>query len=467
MRYGAGVGLTAGAAAYLFAPWTLVAALGALLYVAGAAALPRLALQLVVVSTPFYLLDKQAGSLPFSPTEFLLLGAGAAWLLRAGWRAAQHGWRPRLSTATRPDWPVLLFAVGAVAASLAAPDLGTHLRQLRVVVAEPMLFYLLARDEANDEDGFFGLLDALAVAGAAIGVYAIYQYLFTTDTIVAEGVGRARGLYGSPNNLGLFLGRVLPISVCLAFWGGDRRRFHLLALVPVAVALALTFSVGAWLGTGAALLFVAFASGSRRLAAVVAGGLVLVFLGGFAFGLERITSHFSVEGSTWRWRAYVWQAGWDMARDHPVLGIGLDNFLGLYERYMAEDAWPEPNLSHPHNLVLDFWLSTGIVGLTGALWLLGRAWWRALAMWRRAQGQLPLAAAGLGLAASIVDTVAHGAFDNSYFLVDLALVFWLSQALVNAQREPRGSAIVRATTVTTREGKEGARDRQRSSPQLP
>ncbi len=71
MRYGAGVGLTAGAAAYLFAPWTLVAALGALLYVAGAAALPRLALQLVVVSTPFYLLDKQAGSLPFSPTEFL------------------------------------------------------------------------------------------------------------------------------------------------------------------------------------------------------------------------------------------------------------------------------------------------------------------------------------------------------------------------------------------------------------
>ena len=84
---------------------------------------------------------------------------------------------------------------------------------------------------------------------------------------------------------------------------------------------------------------------------------------------------------------------------------------------MAEDAWPEPNLSHPHNIVLDFWLSAGLAGLVGGLWLTARMWWRGLALWRR-HGKTFLGASALGLAGATVHMVAHGAFDNSYFLID-------------------------------------------------
>ncbi len=444
---GAGALCAAGAVAYLLAPWPLVAVGGALVYVAAAALNPQLALRLAVASLPFYLFTKRVPSLPFSPTEFLLLGCCAGWLMQEIWGLLRGGQRPTWR-GLRPDWPLLLFVAGALGATLAAENLGTHLRQLRLLVFEPLLLYWLAGRYARSTAGFCGLLEALALGGAAAGLYAIYQYLFTTETIVAEGIARARGLYGSPNNLGLFLGRVVPLCACLALWGGAGRLRFAVLLLPAAVALGLTFSVGAWLGVAAALLFAAMVGGQRRLAFLVAGGFALAIGLSWALGLERITSHFSLEAGTGRWRSFVWQAGWEMARDHPLLGIGLDNFLGLYQRYMAPEAWPEPNLAHPHNLVLDFWLSTGIAGLIGGLWLLGRLWWRALALWRYG-ASAEIRAAGLGLAAGAVDFAIHGAIDNSYFLPDLALAFWLSQALASAQQPLRQSAIIEASSVNT------------------
>ena len=446
-RHGAGIALAAGAGCYFVSPEPWLALAGAAVFVVGAALRPDTALQFAVASAPFYLLDKRLATLPFSPTEFLLLGALLGWGARAGRRLLAGGEipTPRL---TAPDWPLLLFVVGALAATMAAENLGTHVRQLRVVICEPLALYWLARHYAREEAGFFRLLGALALGGVAVAAYALYQYLFTTDTILAEGIARARGPYGSPNNLGLFLGRLVPVLACVALWG-KRRLLATALLVPPALALGLTFSLGAWLATAAAMLFSAFAGGHRKLALAVGLGVALALGAGWALDLERITSHFSPEAGTWRWRMFVWQAGWEMARDHPLLGVGLDNFLSHYPHYMAKEAWPEPHLSHPHNLVLDFWLSTGAAGLVGGLWLVWRLWRRGLAVWRQAP-TADLRAAGLGLAAGAVGLAVHGALDNSYFLPDLALVFWLSQALVTAQQPLQRSGIIEAASATTR-----------------
>src|SRR5439155_3382614 len=74
-------------------------------------------------------------------------------------------------------------------------------------------------------------------------------------------------------------------------------------------------------------------------------------------------------------RLDLWQSSLEMVRDHPLLGIGLDNFAYLYQQvYLREGAAAEPNLSHPHNFVLDFWLSLGVLGLIAFVWLLARFW---------------------------------------------------------------------------------------------
>ena len=113
-----------------------------------------------------------------------------------------------------------------------------------------------------------------------------------------------------------------------------------------------------------------------------------------------------------------------MAADHPLLGVGLDNFLYAYRgRYIFDAAWQEPNLNHPHNILLDFATRLGLLGLLAGAWLMGeavRALWRAI---RRADtAWLPVAA---GLAGALAAMLAHGLVDHSFFLVDLAFVFFL------------------------------------------
>ncbi|MFN2114330.1 MAG: O-antigen ligase family protein, partial [Anaerolineae bacterium] len=134
-----------------------------------------------------------------------------------------------------------------------------------------------------------------------------------------------------------------------------------------------------------------------------------------------------------------------MARDHPLLGVGLDNFLYLYgDRYVQRDAVQERFLSHPHNAVLDWWTRLGLPGLVlfvavGAGNLLAGA--KAIARACDSRGPaalargpawspwLPLAVGALGMQ---VYALAHGMVDNVFFLVDLAVVWWIGQAGVLA-----------------------------------
>jgi len=119
-----------------------------------------------------------------------------------------------------------------------------------------------------------------------------------------------------------------------------------------------------------------------------------------------------------------------MAGDHPVLGVGLDNFLYQYRSYyVLPTAWEEFNLSHPHNLILDFWLRLGLGGLAVLAWLLAGFFRRGLRLHRI----LPAGPDSLlvaGLMAGMVNFVAHGLVDNAFFLVDLAFVFMLMLAFV-------------------------------------
>ncbi len=129
-------------------------------------------------------------------------------------------------------------------------------------------------------------------------------------------------------------------------------------------------------------------------------------------------------------RLDLWLSSIDMLRDHPLLGIGLDNFAYLYQQlYLREGAAAEPNLSHPHNWVLNFWLSLGLPGLIAFGWLLVRFWREA----RAALGRLNYRWLVVGALGAIADMLVHGFIDNSYFLVDLAFVFWLSLALVEGR----------------------------------
>ncbi|HXI18219.1 MAG TPA: O-antigen ligase domain-containing protein, partial [Chloroflexota bacterium] len=78
----------------------------------------------------------------------------------------------------------------------------------------------------------------------------------------------------------------------------------------------------------------------------------------------------------------------------------------------------EPNLSHPHNVLLDFWLRLGVLGVA-ALVISARTFLR-----QKPGSGAYARAAGLGAAGAAVALLTHGLMDNSYFLIDLAYGAW-------------------------------------------
>jgi O-antigen ligase len=300
-------------------------------------------------------------------------------------------------------------------------------------------------------------MDAFLLGTTLMALYAIYQFFFTDQAITAEGVHRALGLYGSPNNLALLLDRALPILAAVSILPGPastgqtkpararhfadslvrgRRTLYALALIPTLATLILTFSRGALLlGVPAAILLIGIVRGGSVLWAALgvlaaAGAGVMPFI-----GTERFRSILDLSAGTGFFRLRLWQSAWAMLRDHPWLGVGLDNFLYQYRtRYVLPDAWQEPNLSHPHNILLDFGTRLGVGGIAVMLGLQFAFWRTAWRLYRRqSDGEARMLT--LGLMASMAATLAHGIVDNSFFLVDLAFIFFLTLGVIGKLTE--------------------------------
>ena len=401
---------------------------------------------LILLYLPFYLRPLSLLGRSFSAPELgVALGVAilaARWVL--AWGARRTPWR----VARAGDGPVAALAALAILATLAAAERAVALRELRVVIIEPALFYLLVTRGAaavGRPSRVWPTLDGFVVGAVLASLLGLSQLVTGAGLIEAEGVWRVRALYGSPNNLALYLDRALPVALAVVLWGGGWRRWlYGAAAVPVAAACFLTFSKGAWfLGIPAAIVTLALIGiwqarregrPWRRAVVVALAALVIMALLLVPFlGTERFARLADFSSGTGFFRLRLWQSAWQMALDHPWLGVGPDNFLYQYRsRYVLPDAWGELNLSHPHNIVLDLWTRLGIGGVVVGAWLLAvavRLGWREL----RRQRTVPPAVAGL--LASVAATAAHGLIDNSFFLVDLGFVWMMTLGLLAAQAE--------------------------------
>lgn len=449
---------------------------------------------LAIFAIPFWNFPKTLfGGFELSPVEMFTWIATAAFLLDfilskrflSIAAFARSLFTPHSALQTL-DWAVLAFFLLALLSTRWAGNFGVASREFRIVVLDPILLYALIRLCGASSRMMFKLrvgrddappspaprhnlyVNALLASGVAVCVIGLVQYL-TGDVILADGVARLTAVWGSPNNVGLYLGRLLPIALAFALMlrenTGDPKgaplqnysRWIYAGMVALfAVTILLTYSRGAlFFGVPVSVLFILIVlliqahSFSRRVwlvmgAAVIVAGLALIpFLTS-----ERFVSLFQSGTGTGFFRIAVWTSAVNMIRDHPLLGVGLDNFLYEYPKYILPDAWREPNLSHPHNFILDFWVRLGIGGLVIFVWMLAAfykiAWknFTGLAVTEpgsvAAHGSIAVQtytrALMLGLMASVVNMLAHGLVDAAYFVVDLAYVFLLTLALAQGTK---------------------------------
>ncbi|KPV53037.1 hypothetical protein SE17_11940, partial [Kouleothrix aurantiaca] len=248
------VGMALALAIFQFGYAPLPALVGMAVFGALALLRPDLALLAVPLTVPLYLIPAsiagvraQGFVLPLH--EAALLVTAAATIARAGWDLARGNARtprPVFARMAREFAPHALFLLAGLLGVALAVARGPALLEFRRLIAEPLLFYALARHQLRaaraSSDDAPPLIAALVLAGALVGLLALLQYAgldlvpffgqkqcFAPDggpcsnIVVDGGLRRVQSVYGHPNNLGLFLGRVWPLAAVLTLAAWPRR----------------------------------------------------------------------------------------------------------------------------------------------------------------------------------------------------------------------------------------------------
>ncbi len=159
----------------------------------------------------------------------------------------------------------------------------------------------------------------------------------------------------------------------------SRRFLYCVGLALVSGAIFLSASRGALLlGIPAAIIAVCVMGGGRwrYLGVAMFGalllGLLVIFTGVAAPLLAgtRFTNALDMSQGTGFFRMNLWQSALTMYRDHPILGVGPDNFLYAYRGFLhSARGMQEPN-RHSAQPRADFATRLGTLGL-----IVHWGWW--------------------------------------------------------------------------------------------
>ncbi|QPC81195.1 O-antigen ligase family protein [Phototrophicus methaneseepsis] len=415
----------------------------------------NVAITLIILYAPFYVFPVELYSFAFPIVEVLVLLAFAAWLTRQAltWAQTYQVTPPAyrqgtISTAIKKlsaiDYAVIAWVIMATITLVWAQYRGYAITEWRVLFIEPAIFYLILRTN-NQRDSYQKQWAAtLVISGTIVAAVSLIQFAMGHAIITAEdGAWRLAGIYGSPNNLALYIVRCLPFA--LSAWFATKqlnwRIAITFALLLMLVTIALTQSVAAYILSVPTTIIVVLILKFGRKALLPIGLIVIGGVISFAV-LASFSPRFAnlldwTQGTNFL-RLRVWESAWDIVTDHPIRGLGLDQFLYVFHsHYIRPDAIWDPDLSHPHNFILDIWLRLSFIGLLIFGWLQFSFWQNI-----RHALQFPTSQAQwitIGAAASMMGLLMHGLVDNSLFVIDLAYVFMLLLAL--SQRKQNIHAI--------------------------
>lgn len=373
------------------------------------------------------------------PLNFLMVWLGFVIVASLAWIIYKNQLKEFLEFSYGRDkilfWLVALFflagCISLFIGGFSVPKAG----QFIVLFAQPIaVFFLLRYISANSSKVHSGMQTAMYFFAAACGILAIVQYT-TLICLPNDWWGnaaepkRAIGFFIHPNGLALFLTPILAFLIPDIFRRLEFRQtwIHKPTLLASAswllgvIGLFLSLSRGGWIGFAlAAIVYGIFMASRKFLYATLIG---IVVCSAIVFSIPnlryRIVLPFYGEKSAVA-RFSLWDTGSKMIKDSPIFGKGLIGFGNNWDKYNTD-----PNLDHynsPHNIVLNFWTDTGLLGLFSfiglAIYALVKSFRSRRDVWKA------------GLVLFLVAIIAHGLIDTPYFKNDLALLFWIVYALV-------------------------------------
>ncbi len=266
----------------------------------------------------------------------------------------------------------------------------------------------------------------LEVFGAAAQISQDIGYSFIRPT----------GTGGHPNILAYFLELSIPLTLAMVFAPQPAwlRCWYLFATLCGLGALVLTLSRAAWLTVPISFGIVLLLLASRLLLQLRT--IVLVLL----LAVAMVIASFYIAPIVYKrfvhddyrssaMRMPMNRAAWDVIKQYPVLGVGMNNFSQVYRAYdrttesrvftekiyQGKHRLYVPFKHVVHNMFLMIWGEVGTLGLLAFLSMFAATFVNAWRVYQR--GPPWLAASVVGICAGLLGHMAHGMLDPGFPLM--------------------------------------------------
>ena len=353
------------------------------------------------------------GPLPSTWLEVGLLVALLAGLV-GGW--GRLPWRNPYTI------PALLLLAGALIDSYFTPHRREAVGLVKAYFVEPMLAGIVIAWLAGERRRVRILLAGLAagalIAAVANGTVVALAILHHQDVATLPPVR----FYRTANAVALYLVPLCAFALSIALYSDDRRERRAAAavLVVLVAAVVMSLSRGGLGALVAVAVVIALFHPRRWLVSIplLLGALLAAVVPPIR---RRVLVELDLSNplNTITLREALWKSALNLLRAKPFTGGGLSGFRESVAPY-ADPAYHE-NEIYPHNLILNFWTETTLLGLVAFLWALVQAARTAVSGLSREPWTRSLS---IGLIGALVAIGVHGQVDVPYFKNDLALEFW-------------------------------------------
>ena len=282
-----------------------------------------------------------------------------------------------------------------------------------------------------------------------MSLYGLYQRIqgvevnpsYVDMTLNEDMPGRVAGFFDNPNTFGEVLLLLIPVAVayllCTRSWAG--RLLGLLSVGTGCMAMAMTYSRASWVGLAlAAVVFVVLWNSKLIPLGIVVALLGLSLLPDTVF--HRILTIFNTSDTSTNSRFPLYRAAAAFLKQRPVLGAGLGSDAVRQAISDLNLFHGKDHFVHCHNICLQVWCETGLVGLIsfvgGILWTAKRG---AKAVFHK-QCQPVVRMTVIGGVSALLGAMLCGMADYLWNYPRVMLIFWFVCALALAGIRLAGQA---------------------------
>ncbi len=311
--------------------------------------------------------------------------------------------------------PLALYAVltlVSAAFSVAPAESLTDSKQLALFLMVPIGFALLRGPRARLA------LRVIIAVGAISAIVGIVQY----GVLQYDHLGqRPKGALGHYMTYSGVLMLTATATVARLLFDRRDRVWPALVLPALLVALVLSFTRSAWVGTSVAVALL-FLLKDFRLVGALPVLLAVFFALAPAQVTQRFYSMFDLKDPTSRDRVAMLREGARMIAADPLTGMGPNMVERVYVRFRDTEAVERVN-PHLHNVPMQIAAERGLPAFGAWLWFIGSAISGLVGLWRQ-QRQRLLTATAFGAIAAMASAglFEHNFGDSEFLMLYLAML---------------------------------------------